>query len=198
MNNNVYKNSISKFLKSKDFKISNEIPDLNIFTIISKGDAYKIRSCWKINNSSNSTYVIYYYNSYRLNVVSADLEYRPKLVTSEYLCCYVSLTVSIVDTIIHPLNFADKILNLIFHENIKINHNDKFNTKYVLRSVDKDAILNILTKSFIDSMVLYDDLYIEIKDNKALIYYLRLIQEDDCLTLTKIAEELLTFHNNIT
>jgi hypothetical protein len=187
--------AIAKLKEKRDLTIVSYKPDFEVFTTIYKGDAFKIKTSWKVNELKKSTYILSYNNSYHLDTVTGNLEYRPHYVTSSYLCCYVDLNASIPDTIVHPLSLTDKIVNILFHQNIKLKNKPLFNKKYLLQSVDKEKIIEILTDKLIDTLASFDDIFIEIRNNKCLIHYLRPVLENDGIILTEIAEKFETIKN---
>jgi len=183
------KRAIAKLKENKNIILVHERPNLKPFSIINKGDLFKTRSCWEIDNSS--IYVVSFNNSYRINVVKAELEYRPHYVSFICLCCYCNLNRNIPDTIIRPNTLVDKFFNLFFHQNIKLKHHPEFNIKYHLMSENKDEIVKLISNELINSLLLYDDIYVEINNKKCLIYSPQPIGENNGLMLVEIAESLM-------
>lgn|GEM_PF-5902412 len=162
------------------------------FTMLNKGYAFKIRSCWKIINFDTPTYFISFYNSYRINVVKPWLEYRPLLSTSIYCGCCIKCTQGVFpDLIIQPKSLTSIVMNFIFHYDVKIQMNQDFNRKYIIQSTERDKIQLLLTTDFFDAVGSVNDLHIEIKNSKCLIYFIRPAREGDGDILLNAAKELI-------
>ncbi|RYU90188.1 hypothetical protein EWM62_11660 [Mucilaginibacter terrigena] len=165
--------------------------DFNNFSTLPKGDNFKLTNCWKFTGISEQAFIVSYSNSYRLAIVKPEIDYRPYHVTSDYLAAYIIFKDDTPDTIIQPITFAEMVMNILFHQNIKIPMHSGFNKKYLLQSGDKNRIVEILIAGVIEIFELQDDLHLEIRNNECLIYLLRPIQENDGLTLANITKKLL-------
>lgn len=165
--------------------------DFNRFSTLPKGDSFKLKNCWKFPGISEQVYIVSYSNSYRLASVKAEIEYSPYNVTSDYLAAYIIFNNDVPDTIIQPITFAEMVMNILFHQNIKIPNHSAFNKKYLLQSFDKERIVEILTIGAIEILEIQEDLNLEIRNNECLIHFLRPIQEDDGLTLVNIVKKLI-------
>jgi len=136
--------------------------DISNFNLLTKGDAFRKIYTWQCPNISQHTYVVEYDNSYRLNVVKAERTYNPTVNTSRYLAGYIVFEDDFPDFIVRPNNLSDKLFNLFFKNQIKVNIAKQFNSRYILESVDSDTIEYRLGKVLFDLVVDTSGVYIEV------------------------------------
>src|SRR5215831_9931550 len=99
---------------------------LDRFSILEKGDAFRINYCWEVESNVHLFSLI---NSYRLNIVDPATSW-PRFNTFKYLYCYLALTIDLPDTIIRPNTVGEKLANLLTHVHTRFPDNPKFNNKY--------------------------------------------------------------------
>lgn len=181
--------ALQKARKLHTLTLTKRTFNFDYFTTINKGDFFTIRKCWQIDDSEDA-YLVSFDNSYRVGAVKADLDYRPESNSSTYLGSFVQFNINIPDTIIQPFTLAERLMNLLFHENIHIDTHPAFSKKYLLHSTDKILIVQILTDELISEIESYDDLHIEIRNNTCVIYFLSPVKESDGPTLVRIAKKM--------
>jgi len=157
------------------------------FTTINKGGYFSLRRCWRIDNSPNA-YLVSFYNSYNNAAAKGSLDYHSRI--STYLGSFVQFDINVPDTIIQPFTLAERLMDLLFHENIHLNNHPVFNKKYILHSTDKTLIVQILTDELINEIGSYDGLNIEIRNNTCVIYFLSPVKESDGPILVSIAKKM--------
>ncbi len=144
--------------------------EFNNFGLLRKGDAFRIVSVWQCPEISLNTYLVKYSNSYRLNIVKGEKEYKPKLNASTYFGCYILFDHNFPDFIIRPNTFADRLVNIFFRDQIKIKSTHGFNNKYIVESNKKDSIEKTLGKELFDLVLSAKKISIETCQNKCFIF----------------------------
>jgi hypothetical protein len=188
---------IKRARTNQDLKLDRISFNFDNFSTFLKGDYFRFYRCWKLAGIKDQGYIVSYLNSYRLRVIKGDLDYKPSTVESNYIAAYAVLSMDVPDVILQPLTLAERLMNLLFHENIQIEGHPVFNKKYLLQSTDKMRVGKILTSDFIKIFELHDDLHLEIRNNRCLIRFERPIQEDDGVTLIGVLQQLFNI-NSIT
>ena len=185
------KSEIEKISVAKNLIMNYDKLDLDIFSMLHKGSSFRKSSQWLINDYSHPTYLISFYNSYRLNIVNPTIEKGQKDVPSMYLICHLELNKKIPDSIIRPATISSKLANLFIHFSIPLSNKPDFNKKYLIGTVNQVELEQSLSKNLINLISCDDDLIIEIKNNKCLMMYLHPIKKEDVLELLDLAEEWL-------
>src|SRR5450631_489007 len=88
-----------------------DVLQLNGFSILEKGDGYKISYCWELESSF---YLFSLYNSYRLRSIDPAAK-QPRYRSFKYLYCFLTLNMDFPDTIIRPNTLGEKLANLLTH-----------------------------------------------------------------------------------
>jgi hypothetical protein len=166
---------------------SRDILQLNGFSILEKGDGFKVSYCWELQPSF---YLFSLYNSYRLHNIDPAAQ-KPRFRSFKYLYCFLTLSTDLPDTIIRPNTPGDKLVDLFTHSHTRIPHNSKFNSRYLLESTASDALISKLTDELLLHIENFEDLYLEIRDRKCLLLHLRPANYDDTVQLIEISKRLL-------
>jgi len=164
-----------------------DVLPLDGFSILEKGDGFKISYCWELEPGF---YLFSLYNSYRLRNIDPAVQ-KPRYRSFKYLYCFLTLSTDLPDTIIRPNTLGEKLANLITHSHMKIPHNSKFNNRYLLESTAPEVIISRMTDELILHIERFNELYIEIRDKKCLLLHLRPANYDETVQLIEISKELL-------
>ena len=160
---------------------------LNGFSILEKGDGYRISYCWELQSG---LYLFSLYNSYRLHNIDPAAQ-KPRYKSFKYLYCFLTLTTDLPDTIIRPNTLGEKLANLVTHSHTRIPHNSKFNSRYLLESTAPDVVISKLTDELLLHIENFEELYLEIRDKRCLLLHLRPANYDDSIQLIEISKRLL-------
>jgi hypothetical protein len=160
---------------------------LNGFSILEKGDGYKISYCWELESS---LYLVSLYNSYRLHNIDPSAQ-KPRYRSFKYLYCFLTPSTDLPDTIIRPNTLGEKLANLLTHSHTRISRNGKFNSRYLLESTDPDALISKMTDELLLHIENFEELYLEIRDKKCLLLHLRPANYEDTVQLIEISKGLL-------
>ena len=133
-----------------------DVLQLNGFSILEKGDGFKVSYCWELQSG---LYLFSLYNSYRLHNIDPAVQ-KPRFKSFKYLYCFLTLTTDLPDTIVRPNTLGEKIANLITHSHTRIPRNSKFNSRYLVESTASDLFISKLT----------DELLLHIENSKSYIW----------------------------
>jgi hypothetical protein len=164
-----------------------DVLQLNGFSILEKGDGYKIGYCWELESNF---YLFSLYNSYRLRSIDPTAK-QPRYRSFKYLYCFLTLSTDLPDTIIRPNTLGEKLANLLTHSHTRIPHNSKFNNRYLLESTAPDVFISKMTDELLLHIEDFEGLYLEIRDKKCLLLHLRPANYDDTVRLIEISKGLL-------
>ena len=181
--------ALKKVRETKSLSLTKCNFSLNNFSYLNGNDVYTVKRCWAVNDTDLSITLFVFRNSR-----SGD-HLKPKSVTHSLTYTtniggYLRLRKALPDTIIQPMTFAEKVLNLIFHENIKLNDHHAFNKKYQLQSVSPKQIEHLLPRAFIKCIEQHSDIHVEIRGQECIAYFFREIQENDAAILAELLETL--------
>jgi hypothetical protein len=166
---------------------SRDVLQLNGFSVLEKGDGFKVSYCWELQSG---LYLFSLYNSYRLHNIDPAAQ-KPRFKSFKYLYCFLTLSTDLPDTIVRPNTLGEKIANLIIHSHTRIPHNSKFNSRYLVESTAADLLISKLTEELLLHIENFEELYLEIRDRKCLLLHLRPANYDDTVQLIEISKRLL-------
>jgi hypothetical protein len=179
-------------LKDEFNLVSGSIADVsfNDFMLFNKGDNFKIIYAWKLE-AFESVYLIEYKNSYRVNSVEAQLEYRINTSTSRYLGCFIKSNFVIPNLVIRPNTLADRLVRLFLQNGIKIKANPAFNKKYLLESEQPFKAVQALDIDFYNLITDTNTLNLQVKNNQCLIFDYKPLDYHNCRVMIQLAQTIL-------
>jgi hypothetical protein len=161
---------------------------LDEFSVLEKGDGFKISYCWELESGLN---LFSLYNSYRLHSIN-PADQKPRFRSFKYLYCFLTLSTDLPDTIIRPNTLAEKLANLVTHSHTRIPHYSKFNSRYLVESITPDLLISKLTDELLLYIENFEDLYLEIRDKKCLLLHLRPANYNDTVQLIEISKRVIS------
>jgi hypothetical protein len=169
-----FKTIISKI--KKDFKLNPDF-DKKItyddFSIFAKGDFFKKYYQWRIDDFNYPVYLVSVSNSIRTIGINPMYDGSVRYRSFKYVYCYLEFNIDVPNTIIRPASFPEIIISSLFHNRIRLRGFTRFNLNYILESNDEIVIQNYLTIEIIELIEKLDDIYVEFRNNKCMIKYLR-------------------------
>jgi hypothetical protein len=165
--------------------VSRDVLELDKFSILERGDNYKISYCWEI---SPGLHLFSLNNSYRRTSVDPALGW-PRTRWFKYLYCFLTLNTGLPDTMIRPNNVGEKIVNLFTHNHTRLPQRGRW--EYLLESLSPDVLINKMTDEFLAEIQNFDELYVEIREGKCLLLHLRPANYEDTLKLIEVSKRLL-------
>lgn len=186
----VINTEIKKIREYQDLTLANGPFNLSDFTTINNRGAFRVRNAYKFENWRTAVYLISYYNPF----FGKKGEPEPSG-AALYWGAYLVFQSRVPDTIILPKTLPYRLAELFFHDNIKVESAPEFDRKYLLQSVDKTGIVKILSVEFFDIIQKFDDLHIEIRNNRCFVYFLRPPVENDGFIFLEIIQKLVEIDN---
>ncbi len=166
---------------------SRSVLQLNGFSILEKGDGFRISYCWELEPGF---YLFSLYNSYRL-LNTVPTEQKPRFRSFKYLYCFLTLSTDLPDSIIRPNSIDEKLVDLFMNRHTKIPNANHFNRRYLVESTAPNLLISKLNEELLLLIENFQELYVEIRDKKCLLLHLRPANYDDTVHLIEIAKGLL-------
>ncbi|WPQ66023.1 hypothetical protein SIO70_14265 [Chitinophaga sancti] len=165
----------------KDYPMTKESTreiNLGHFSSFRNGDNFKITYAWKLTNSLQQVSFVKY-----RNVAKKD--------KSRYAGVCIELTHLLPEFKITANTENDKFLNLYLPNSVKVKAVPAFNHKYILEAADAGTIEQTIGIEFFNKMMSVQDLNVEVKDHKCLIYGVYPFNYDSCKVMFQLAEDIV-------
>ncbi|MBW8683585.1 hypothetical protein [Chitinophaga rhizophila] len=180
----------------KDFPLTKESikeVDFKHFPSFHRSNNFRITYAWRFTDFSPRAYFAKYRNSYKVNTAAqqTDQHELPATATHKFAGIYIKFDYVMPDFIIRANTQGDKFLNLYFPNVVKVKSIPAFNHKYILESLDAATIEQVIGQDIFAMLMNEQDLNIEVKDNKCLIFGLTPFSYEYCKTLILLAQELI-------
>lgn len=171
----------------KDFPLTKESTkevDLGQFSSFHHSDHFKITYAWRLANSLQQVNFVKY-----RNVGSRD--------KSRYAGVCINLNHLLPAFKITANTENDKFLNLYLPNSVKVKTVPAFNHKYILEAADAGTIEQLIGIEFFNKIMSVQDLNVEVKDNKCLIYGVFPFNYDSCKVMFQLAEDIVKMDQTI-
>lgn len=168
----------------KDFPLMKEsLKEVNLshFSSFREGGNFKITYAWRLANCSQQVSFVKYRNAGKS--IKAD--------PNRYAGICIHLAHPLPEFKITANTENDKFLNLYLPNSVKVKTVPAFNHKYILESTDPGTIEQIIGIDFINKIMTVQDLNVEVKDNKCLIYGVHPFNYDSCKVMFQLAEDIV-------
>lgn len=168
----------------KDFPLTKEsIKEINLgqFSSFRQGGNFKITYAWRLANSLQQVSFVKYRNAAKSN--AAD--------NSRYAGVCINLAHPLPEFKITANTENDKFLNLYLPNSVKVKTVPAFNHKYILESTDPGTIEQVIGIEFFNKMMTVQDLNVEVKERKCLIYGVHPFNYESCKVMFQLAEDIV-------
>ncbi|WP_343672487.1 hypothetical protein [Chitinophaga sp.] len=165
----------------KDFPLTKESTkevNLGHFTSFRNGDHFKITYAWRLANCVQQVNFVKYRNTGKSD-------------KSRYAGVCINLAHPLPEFKITANTENDKFLNLYLPNSVKVKTVPAFNHKYILEATDAGTIEQTIGIEFFNKIMHVQDLNVEVKDNKCLIYGVYPFNYDSCKVMFQLAEDIV-------
>ncbi len=173
-------------------KISVFPKEMMDFSILNKGELYKVFGAWKILGFHNDTYLISYRYTYKSEIDgTAGMSYIQENFTDRNITIIIKSRTEIPSLILRPKQISDRIGNFFLRFDINLKKNWKFNWKYILEtSSELTSINSFFDKSLVELLNKQKNFYLEVKNSIISIKHANGINSKSAESLLEIAENL--------
>jgi hypothetical protein len=168
----------------KDFPLTKEsTKEINLgqFSSFRQGGNFKITYAWRLANCPQQVSFVKYRNARKTTTPDP----------SRYAGVCIDLAHPLPEFKITANTENDKFLNLYLPNSVKVKTVPAFNHKYILEATDGGMIEQKIGIEFFNKIMSVQDLNVEVKDNKCLIYGVYPFNYDSCKVMFQLAEDLI-------
>ena len=173
-------------------KISVFPKEMMDFSILNKGELYKVFGAWKILGFHNDTYLISYRYTYKSEIDgTGGMSYIQENFTDRNITIVIKNRTEIPSLILRPKKISDRIGNFFLRFDVNLKKNWKFNWKYILETNSELKIIkSFFDKALVELLNKQKDFYLEVKNSMISIKHANGINLKSAEKLLEIAENI--------